>query len=160
MRHSADLYAADLSGAMWRTSSYTANNNDCVEVADIPGSTAPPSATRKTATCLQYGSRTPLGSPSSPPCPSATSADGRQATPQEGTEMRHSADLYAVDLGDAVWRTSSYTANNGQCVEVADLPSVDGTAVRDSKNRHLPPVRVSRAAWAAFVTAAATGNLR
>jgi hypothetical protein len=74
--------------------------------------------------------------------------------------MTHSADLYAADLSGAVWRTSSYTSNNGACVEVADIPGVHGTAVRDSKNRHLPPVRVSRAAWAAFVSAAATGDLR
>jgi hypothetical protein len=74
--------------------------------------------------------------------------------------MRHSADLYAADLSGAMWRTSSYTANNNDCVEVADIPGVDGTAVRDSKNRHLPPVRVSYAAWVAFVTAVSVGNLR
>jgi hypothetical protein len=74
--------------------------------------------------------------------------------------MTRSADLYAADLTHAVWRTSSYTSNNGNCVEVADIPGVDGTAVRDSKNRHLPPVRVSYAAWVAFVTAVSVGNLR
>lgn len=73
--------------------------------------------------------------------------------------MTHRADLYAADLTEAAWRTSSYTANNGNCVEVADIPEVDGTAVRDSKNRHLPPARVSRTAWSTFVTAVATDRL-
>ncbi|CAM3052426.1 DUF397 domain-containing protein [Streptomyces albus] len=67
-------------------------------------------------------------------------------------------DLYAADLSGATWRKSSYTAGNGQCVEVADIPNTDGTAVRDSKNPHLPAARVSRAAWQLFVSAAARGE--
>ncbi|MFJ2111827.1 DUF397 domain-containing protein [Streptomyces sp. NPDC087850] len=57
-----------------------------------------------------------------------------------------------VDLADAAWRTSSYSANVNNCVEVApDLTT--GIAFRDTKDRTLPAARVSRAAWAAFVTA-------
>lgn len=67
--------------------------------------------------------------------------------------MNELADLYAVDLAGVVWRKSSYTAGNGNCVEVADTPGVAGIAVRDSKNVDIPAARVSRAAWSAFLTA-------
>ncbi|MFJ2444552.1 DUF397 domain-containing protein [Streptomyces sp. NPDC087658] len=66
--------------------------------------------------------------------------------------MNELADRHAVDLTGVAWRTSSYTAGNGNCVEVAPLPTT-GIAFRDTKDRTLPAARVSRAAWAAFVTA-------
>ena len=47
------------------------------------------------------------------------------------------------------WRKSSYSAANGCCVEVAQMPDV--VLVRDSKDPDGPVLRVSRAAWAAFV---------
>lgn len=37
-----------------------------------------------------------------------------------------------VDLSKAVWRTSSYSSGNGQCVEVAHVSEV--VAMRDSKD--------------------------
>ena len=37
MNTRADLYTADLHGASWRKSSYTANNSHCVEITDLPG---------------------------------------------------------------------------------------------------------------------------
>ncbi|MEV0279479.1 DUF397 domain-containing protein [Streptomyces sp. NPDC050610] len=67
--------------------------------------------------------------------------------------MNEPADLYAVDLARAAWRKSSYTANNGNCVEVARIPTMPGVAVRDSKNVDIPAARVSRAAWSSFVAA-------
>ncbi|WP_030894228.1 DUF397 domain-containing protein [Streptomyces sp. NRRL F-5053] len=72
--------------------------------------------------------------------------------------MNYMANLYAADLSGAEWRKSSYTAGNGNCVEVTDIPTVDGTAIRDSKNPHLPAARVTRDAWQLFVTAAAEGT--
>ncbi|WKX70059.1 DUF397 domain-containing protein [Streptomyces sp. XD-27] len=73
--------------------------------------------------------------------------------------MNELADLYAVDLADAAWRKSSYTANNGNCVEVAHIPGTPGVAVRDSKNVDIPAARASRAAWSAFLTAVADDTL-
>ena len=69
--------------------------------------------------------------------------------------MTTRADLYAADLHGASWRKSSYTANAGNCVEIADLPGVAGIAVRDSKNTDIPAARVTTKAWAQFVTAVA-----
>ncbi|MDJ1130438.1 DUF397 domain-containing protein [Streptomyces iconiensis] len=65
---------------------------------------------------------------------------------------------YTVDLHGADWRKSSYTANNSNCVEVARVPGADVTAVRDSKNTHIPAARVSCGAWDAFVAAVANGS--
>ncbi|MDX3231280.1 DUF397 domain-containing protein [Streptomyces sp. ME19-01-6] len=73
--------------------------------------------------------------------------------------MNDSADLYTGDLASATWRKSSYTANNGNCVEVADMPNAPGIAVRDSKNTHLPAARVSHAAWSAFLAAVVDDTL-
>ncbi|MFJ7949111.1 DUF397 domain-containing protein [Streptomyces sp. NPDC096354] len=59
-------------------------------------------------------------------------------------------ELYAMDLADADWVTSSYTNRwTKTCVEVADLG--DGAvAIRDSLNRGLPPLRFTAEEWAAF----------
>ena len=48
------------------------------------------------------------------------------------------------------WRKSSYTAGQGNCVEVADnVPGI--VAVRDSKNPSGPVLRFSADDWQAFV---------
>ncbi|MDH6543247.1 DUF397 domain-containing protein [Streptomyces sp. SPB4] len=47
------------------------------------------------------------------------------------------------------WRKSSYSADQGDCVEVASQPAL--VAVRDSKNPDGPVFTVSPAAFAAFV---------
>jgi hypothetical protein len=57
-----------------------------------------------------------------------------------------------------VWRKSSYSGANGQCVEVA-LPGAAAVAVRDSKDPLGPSLSFSADAWAAFVTAAGSGGL-
>ena len=46
---------------------------------------------------------------------------------------------------DLTWVTSSYSANSGDCVQVARTP--EDVAVRDSKDPHGPVLRVSRTAW-------------
>lgn len=51
-----------------------------------------------------------------------------------------------------VWRKSTRSGSNGQCVEVCDLGH--GVAVRDSKDPHGPVLSFPPAAWAAFVHAA------
>lgn len=48
-----------------------------------------------------------------------------------------------------VWRTSSYSAVNGDCVEVATAP--DAVLVRDSTDRDGPALTVSAPAWRAFL---------
>lgn len=73
------------------------------------------------------------------------------------------------DLVDAPWRTSSYSGNQGQCVEVAPLwrtssysgaqggqcvevaPLTKTVGVRDTKDRVRGHLTVSRTAWTAFV---------
>jgi Domain of unknown function (DUF397) len=67
--------------------------------------------------------------------------------------------VYSADLTTAQWRKSSYTAGSGNCVEVAAVPGALATAVRDSKNTHLPALRVANTAWATFVQAVARDTL-
>jgi hypothetical protein len=82
------------------------------------------------------------------------------------------------DLSRAVWRTSSYSGQNGDCVEVAVVPvwhtsSYSGTngscvevahnlpgvvAVRDSKDRSGPALAFSPAAWKAFTNRVRVGE--
>ncbi|AVV41300.1 DUF397 domain-containing protein [Streptomyces sp. ID05-04B] len=66
-----------------------------------------------------------------------------------------SQDLYIHSaLPGAVWRASSYSGGQGNCVEVAgNLPGV--VPVRDSKRSGRPAIAFSPRAWGAFV-----GHLR
>jgi hypothetical protein len=50
-----------------------------------------------------------------------------------------------------VWRTSSRTGSNGQCVEVKY--DGDTIAVRDTKDRTGPVLTFSTESWAGFVAA-------
>ena len=51
---------------------------------------------------------------------------------------------------EAVWRTSSYSGGQGDCVEIADnLPAL--IPVRDSKRPAGPTLAFSLSAWTAFV---------
>lgn len=62
------------------------------------------------------------------------------------------------DLSRAIWRTSSHSGGNGNCVEVAaNLPGI--IAVRDSKNPAGPELTFSPASWAAFTAAVRAGDL-
>ncbi|MFG2642479.1 DUF397 domain-containing protein [Streptomyces sp. NPDC048370] len=58
----------------------------------------------------------------------------------------------ASELGDIVWRKSSYSgggSGGGDCVEVADL--VCAAAVRDSKCASGPVLRFGAGSWQAFL---------
>ena len=84
-----------------------------------------------------------------------------------------------LDLSRAVWRTSSYSGQNGACVEVAVVPAwqtstYSGTngscvevarnlpgvvAMRDSKDRGGPTLTFSPATWATFTNQVRAGEL-
>jgi Domain of unknown function (DUF397) len=51
---------------------------------------------------------------------------------------------------DMTWVKSSYSGNEGDCVEVADLPD-GGRAVRDSKDPSGPVLRCTAEEWKAFM---------
>ncbi|MFG1913597.1 DUF397 domain-containing protein [Micromonospora sp. NPDC048898] len=53
---------------------------------------------------------------------------------------------------DGVWRTSSRSGGEGDCVEVAGF--ADAIGVRDSKDRQGPALTFTPSAWTAFVQAA------
>ncbi|NBE82220.1 DUF397 domain-containing protein [Micromonospora rubida] len=54
-----------------------------------------------------------------------------------------------MDRSRAVWRKSSRSDANGQCVEVADLR--DGVAVRDSKDPNGPVLAFDADGWHGFI---------
>ena len=58
-----------------------------------------------------------------------------------------------IDLSRAEWRKSSYSGQDGNCVEVArNLPGL--VAVRDSKEPDGATLVISQAAWRVFTRAA------
>ncbi len=57
---------------------------------------------------------------------------------------------------DLRWRKSSYSSNQGQCVEIAPFPN--GMVVRDSKDPDGPILRFSADAWRAFVREVKAGR--
>ena len=55
-----------------------------------------------------------------------------------------------IDLSNAVWHKSSYSGQDGNCVEVArNLPGL--VAVRDSNEPDGAKLVVSRETWQAFI---------
>lgn len=54
------------------------------------------------------------------------------------------------DLDSARWRTSSFSGDQGSCVEIAPLPA-GGLAVRDSKHRDGGAIRFTLSAAAAWL---------
>jgi Domain of unknown function (DUF397) len=55
------------------------------------------------------------------------------------------------------WRKSSYSTDQGNCVEVArNLPRV--VAVRDSKNPDGPKLTLTPASWQSFTASLKTGR--
>lgn len=67
------------------------------------------------------------------------------------------ADLYAIDPDTLSWQKSSFTANNGQCFELAPLPD-GGLAVRDSKNPTGPHLCFTADEWRAFKLGMVAGD--
>jgi hypothetical protein len=61
-----------------------------------------------------------------------------------------------TNLTGAVWRKATRSDNDGQCVEVAQVPGVTG--VRDSKDAPGPALAVTPTDWHTFTTAAKAGT--
>ncbi|MFE1962575.1 DUF397 domain-containing protein [Streptomyces sp. NPDC059479] len=55
------------------------------------------------------------------------------------------------------WVKSSYSGQNGDCVEAAALPT-GGHALRDSKNPHGPVLLLGPGRWSAFVSGVTAGE--
>ncbi|MFI7337048.1 DUF397 domain-containing protein [Streptomyces sp. NPDC050085] len=73
--------------------------------------------------------------------------------------MNHDkAELYALDLTDADWTKSSFSAGENDCVEITVLPG-GGRAVRDSKHPEREALRYTATEWAAFRQAMIAGEL-
>jgi hypothetical protein len=64
----------------------------------------------------------------------------------------------SVEIATALWRKSSASSYNGNCVEVAGLQ--DGRiAVRDTKDNALGPALIfTRSEWDAFLSGAKSGE--
>lgn len=65
--------------------------------------------------------------------------------------------MYTPSLCNATWRKSSYSVENGSCVEVALTDP--GVGVRDSKNTGAGHLTVATAAWKPFLGAVKSGRL-
>jgi hypothetical protein len=57
--------------------------------------------------------------------------------------------LLGDDLSRAVWRKSTYSGGNGDCVEVAGLDRA--VALRDSKNPDGPKLIFTEDSWHTFI---------
>lgn len=88
---------------------------------------------------------------------SAGSLHQGQASQDVDAELRERLAPYSA--GGPVWRKSSYSGYNGDCVEVAVL-NPGQVGVRDSKAHGFGPVlRLSTAEWSAFLAEVRAGAL-
>lgn len=65
--------------------------------------------------------------------------------------------VLAPELGNIAWRKSSYSGEQGDCVEVADVAET-ATAVRDSKAAHGPALVFAAQAWDDFLASVKHGR--
>ncbi|MER6997583.1 DUF397 domain-containing protein [Streptomyces sp. NPDC000410] len=70
------------------------------------------------------------------------------------TELNWFKSSYSANQGECVevalaWTKSTYSAEQGECVEVATTPTT--IHVRDSKNTTRPALTLSPTAWSAFL---------
>ncbi|GGR86689.1 hypothetical protein GCM10010252_26700 [Streptomyces aureoverticillatus] len=68
------------------------------------------------------------------------------------------AELYALELSAAIWRKSSASGAENNCVEITDLPG-HGRAVRDSKKPEREALRFTSDTWTAFQKGVISGEL-
>jgi hypothetical protein len=69
--------------------------------------------------------------------------------------------MNASDLSGAAWRKSSHSGSSeGDCVEVAPMPTHQLIATRDSKDPDGPALCYTPAEWTAFLTAIKHDTLR
>ncbi|GAA1952415.1 DUF397 domain-containing protein [Kitasatospora viridis] len=74
------------------------------------------------------------------------------------SEALPKADLYALDVSGLERRTSSFSQNNSNCVEVAHLPG-GGVVITDSKRPDRSDLRYDAAEWEAFKKGILAGEL-
>jgi Domain of unknown function (DUF397) len=79
-----------------------------------------------------------------------------------GEQLQYGGDIHGAGqagLACAIWRKSSWSAYNGNCVEVGSLR--DGLiAVRDTKDAGCGPILIfGPEAWGSFVNALKNGDL-
>lgn len=67
------------------------------------------------------------------------------------------ANTNCVEISLSAWHTSTYSGQYNTCVEVAALPST--AAVRDSKYPEAATLTFPNTEWRAFVTEATRGEL-
>jgi len=73
------------------------------------------------------------------------------------TSSYSGANENCVEVSLIQWRKSSYSGVNQNCVEVADLSGA--TAVRDSKHPDAAVLSFPAAEWSAFLRSALAGRL-
>ncbi len=71
--------------------------------------------------------------------------------------MNTDINAMTVQRGGLAWRKSSYSSPQGNCLEVAALPS-GHAAIRDTKQQAGPTLVFARATWQTFCSAIKTGS--
>ncbi|MEV6776004.1 DUF397 domain-containing protein [Streptomyces syringium] len=69
---------------------------------------------------------------------------------RKSTHSGHQSDC--VEVADASWRKSSYSGVQTDCIQITDC-RLGLVPVRDSKNPQGPTLLFEAAAWSAFITA-------
>ncbi len=84
--------------------------------------------------------------------------EASQPRPARSAQNRGNGAHFPQSPDSAQWRKSTYSAYNGNCVEVADL-GADRIGVRDSKaGAGSPVLQFSPADWTAFLVSVKDGR--